>query len=44
MIKAVLKFPLSTTDLVTKTILSLPEILRPNFVSLAEDEVGTTDR
>jgi hypothetical protein len=41
MIKAVLKFPLSTTDLVTKTILSLPEILRPAFVSLAEDEVGT---
>lgn len=41
MIKAVLKFPLSTTDLVTKTILSLPEILRPTFVSLAEDEVGT---
>jgi hypothetical protein len=40
-IKAVLKFPLSMTDLVTKTILSLPEILRPTFVSMAEDEVGT---
>jgi hypothetical protein len=41
MIKASLKFPLSTTVLVTKTILSLPEMLRPTSVSLAEDEPAT---
>jgi hypothetical protein len=38
MIKSALEFPLSKTDLVTKTILSLPEMLRPTTVSLAEDE------
>jgi hypothetical protein len=38
MIKAALEFPLSKTDLATKTILRLPEMLRPTTVSLAEDE------
>jgi hypothetical protein len=42
MIKAEFEFPLSTTDLVIRTILDLPEMLRPTIVSLAEDEVGTS--
>ena len=41
MMQAALEFPLSARDLVTKTILSLPEILRPTSVSLAEDEAAT---
>jgi hypothetical protein len=40
MIEAALEFPLSAKDLVTKTILSLPEMLRPTTVSLAEDEAA----
>ena len=40
MIKVALEFPLSAKDLVTKTILSLPEMLRPTTVSLAEDEAA----
>jgi hypothetical protein len=40
MIKAALEFPLSKTDLVTKAILRLPEMLRPTTVSLAEDEAA----
>jgi len=35
MIQAALEFPLSAKDLVTKTILSLPEMLRPTTVNLA---------
>ena len=41
MIRAALTFPLSMTDLVTKTIMHLPEILRPTVISLAEDEPAT---
>ena len=41
MIRAVLTFPLQMTDLLIKTILRLPEILRPTSVSLAEDEPAT---
>jgi hypothetical protein len=40
MIRAALEFPLSKTDLATKTILRLPEMLRPTTVSLAEDEAA----
>jgi hypothetical protein len=38
MIQAALEFPWSATDLVTETILRLPEMLRPTSVRLAEDE------
>ncbi len=38
MIVAALEFPWPATDLVTETILRLPEMLRPTSVSLAEDE------
>jgi hypothetical protein len=41
MIRAALTFPLQMTDLLTKTILRLPEILRPTSVTLAEDEPAT---
>ena len=44
MIRAALTFPLSMTDLVTKTIMHLPEILRPTVISLAEDEPATAIR
>jgi hypothetical protein len=40
MIQAALEFPLSARELVTKTILSLPEVLRPTSVSMAEDEAA----
>lgn len=40
MIQAALEFPLSKADLATKTILGLPEMLRPTTVSLAEDEAA----
>ena len=41
MIMAALTFPLQMTDLLTKTILHLPGILRPTALSLAEDEPAT---
>jgi hypothetical protein len=41
MIMAGLTFPLQMTDLLTKTILRLPGILRPTSLSLAEDEPAT---
>lgn len=40
MIQAALEFPLSARELLTKTILSLPEVLRPTSVSMAEDEAA----
>src|ERR1700722_12767836 len=41
MIRSALTFPLQMTELLTKTILHLPEILRPISFTLAEDEPAT---